>query len=475
MGNQTLVPIKCAAGKRRKSALLLLVAFLAGALASCTPRIGWGLVLWTVKGTSAKAGSIVPVYLKSNITKEYVIGVEDDPKARLEVPLWQIELFRSRRAATARVKEFGDYVSIYMIAAKDGLPIREKTSNLAKRVYRLRESEMVKVLEKVEGEAMYTGQTKLTGDWFRVLTLDGTTGYVFSYTMRVFDESSGEAPTIKAVQSDSELLDSIFTKSWRPAWFETMMDEDCVDLDFFALRFGLFGDAINRQVRIELPGTSKVFQYSTITQDKDWTVFEGTGLRIRKDAQAGIVASWGPEGEAELALEVTAGWRPDDTLARFVVPSGDIREAIRTEEARRSDLLRKFFASATSKYSKAGSSGALVFSDSSGSSLELWPSGLYSWNLTDALPAGFAPQVGASEAVQRGTIVFGLRLPDSLASAWQGGFSLYPDDTGRRTDYAYAMDSAGLKLSRLTAASPETRTGDLDRKFAALNFFFKGR
>jgi hypothetical protein len=457
------------------AAILLLAAALATALASCAPRTGWGLVLWTVKGTSAKAGSVVPVYLKSNITKEYVIGVQDDPKARLEVPLWQVELFRSRRAALARGKEFGEFTSIYMIAAKDGLPIREKTSNLAKRVYRLRESEMVKVLEKVEGEAMFTGQTKLPGDWYRVLTMDGTMGFVFSYTMRMFDESTGEAPSAQVAQSDSELLDSIFSKSWRPAWFETMMDENSVDLDFFALRFGLFGDAINRQVRIELPGTSKVFQYTTITQDKEWAVFEGTGLRIKNDAQAGIVASWGPQGEAESMPEATAGWKPDDTLVRFVVPSGDIREAIRAEEARRSDLLRGFFASVSQKYPRAASSGAYVFSDPSGSSLELWSSGLYSWNRTSVLPAGFAPFVDTTEIGQRGTAVFGLRLSDSLSSSWQGGFSLYPDDTGRRTDYAYSMDSAGLRIARLVTATPETKSGDLDRKFAPVTFLPSGR
>lgn len=456
-------------------ALLFLAASILLIFASCTPRIGWGLVLWTVKGTSAKAGSIVPVYLKSNITKEYVIGIQEEPATRLEVPLWQVELYNSRRAASARAKEFGNLLSIYLIAARDGLPVREKPSNLAKRVYRLRESEMVKAFEIVEGEAMYTGDTKLDGDWYRVLTLDGTSGFVFSYAMRMFDETTGEAPTVQVAQSDSELLDSIFTKSWRPAWYETMMDEESVDLDFFALRFGLFGDAINRQIRVELPGTSKVFQYSNITQEKEWIIFESTALKVRKDAQSGIIASWGPGGEADTAPAAVAGWKPDDTLARFVVPTQDVREAIRTEETRRSDALRAFFASADSKFPGSRKSGAIVFSDSSGSTLELWPSGLYSWNQTEKLPAGFAPTVGNSETTQKGTIVFGLRLSDTLASNWQGGFSLYPDDTGRRTDYAYTFDSAGIKVARLSAASPESRSGDTDRKFAPVYFSTAGR
>ncbi len=67
-------------------------------LASCARLEGWGLVIWSVKGTTAKAGSIVPVYLKSNISKTYMIGLPDDSKTKIEVPFATIEFFASKKS-----------------------------------------------------------------------------------------------------------------------------------------------------------------------------------------------------------------------------------------------------------------------------------------------------------------------------------------------------------------------------------------
>ena len=119
---------------KRGLALLFLILSLAALGAGCSSRrIGWGLVLWTVKGTGAKAGTLVPVYLKSNITKNYVIGLEEDPKARVEVPLWQVEFYPSKRAALRHAEEIKPLASIYLIAGRDGLPVRAQPSNKAER------------------------------------------------------------------------------------------------------------------------------------------------------------------------------------------------------------------------------------------------------------------------------------------------------------------------------------------------------
>ncbi|MEN6476689.1 MAG: hypothetical protein ABFC75_01720, partial [Rectinema sp.] len=146
---------RAVAGMAARSGLLVLFLIaLAAGMSSCSSRDGWGVVLWTVQGTGVKSGTIVPIYLKSNIGKVYVIGMpEADGGGKKEVPFWQIEQFRSKRAARQRVKEFGEYASVYMVAARDGLPIREKPDNdtTTKRVFRLREGQAVKVLAKVEG------------------------------------------------------------------------------------------------------------------------------------------------------------------------------------------------------------------------------------------------------------------------------------------------------------------------------------
>lgn len=473
---KTGIKIGSAQSVRRLARSAVIAAFIIAVLASCSPRIGWGVMLWTIKGTSAKAGSIVPVYLKSNITKLYVIGLEDDKKEKLEVPLWQIEMFRSKSAARKSVAQMADLVSLYMIAIRDGLPVREAPSNSidTKRVYRLRESEMVKVLKRVDGDAVYTGSEKLPGDWYQVLTMDGTKGYVFSYTMKMFDENSDLVPEQKDIQADSGAINTVFSRTWRPAWYTSMMEEGTVDLDYFSLRLGLFSDAINKQVRVELPSASKVFQYSSISQDKDWLVFESTDLKIKLESPTSLLVSWGPANEG--LPEDSAGWNAGDTFVRFVAVEKDIREAIRSEEARRSDALRGFFrAVAAAGGGEGDGAGTLTFSSPAAGTFKLWPSGSYSWKDTLFLPAAFAPSADDSAPEQKGTVAFGLRLSDNLTRLWQGGFSLYSDSTGQRTDYVYKLETKGLVLAKAIASAPGLPLSDIEKRLGTATFDFSGR
>lgn len=450
---------------------LLLIAALAAALASCAPRrIGWGVVLWTVKGTEAKAGSIVPVYLKSNIMKVYVVGLPGDATSKTEVPLWQIEMFRTKGAAAKRVAEMADLVSMYMVAARDGLPVRKSPSNAADRAYRLKSGETVKVLKRVDGEALYTGGEKLQGDWYQVLTLDGTVGYAFSHAMRIVDENSGSIPDGSSTEADADAVASIFSRTWRPAWYSAMLQDGTVDTDYFSLRFGLFGDAKNRQIRVELPSNSKVFSYSSITQDEGWIVFGSTDLRVKLDSPGSLLASWGAATEEPPAE--SAGWRSGDTQVRFVVVDADIREAIRAEEARCSAALRGFFQAAKAAGAKTEAAGTLSFASPQAGGFELWPSATYAWKNTDFLPAGFAPAEEGDSATQKGAISFGLRLDGALAADWQGGFSLYPESTGQRSDYVYKLDGAGLALARAVPAAPGLPLGETDKRLGTATLDF---
>ncbi len=131
-----------------------LVAILCSTLLlSCARLEGWGVVIWSVKGTTAKAGTVVPVYLKSNISKSYVIGLPED-KTKIEIPLPSLEFFSSKGAAEKRAQQFAPYAALYLSAGRDGLPVRDKASVSARRVYRLRLGESVKVLNAAEGEAV---------------------------------------------------------------------------------------------------------------------------------------------------------------------------------------------------------------------------------------------------------------------------------------------------------------------------------
>jgi hypothetical protein len=468
-------------------------------LGSCSSRLGWGVVLWTAAEGPLPAGSVVPVYIKSNIQKVYVVGVPGSKERgkKLELPFWQVELFPTRGKANARVKSMGENVGLYMIAVRDGLPLRDKPANSAKRVYRLREGQSVKILEKTEGEAVSTGGQALSGAWYYVLSDDGATGYAFSHAFRVYDEAK-EGPPVLAVEKKALAgrVDLIFSRSWRPEYFQEMLDDNRVDLDYFTLRYGFFVDAIRRQIRLELPAASRVFNYGDVSEAKGLYVFEGTPLRIKIESDARMVCSWsgaalaGAEDEALIVdtdanavadaaaaaaaaadaaakeagdSAAGAGGSLDDSAeegyaqvgssgsAAFVVLSSEPQETIRGEALRRQKLLSDFVDGI------GGEWGSLAEGAGIGR-LSLAKNGRFSWKYRGEAADAFLP----AEAGTSGEVAFRLFLDPALGSSWEGVLSLRfdpkpadsPGLAGRKwIDFLYRRSPAGLVLAPAAPSS----------------------
>jgi hypothetical protein len=457
---------------RRVAAFLC--GFIAAALlSSCAHRLGWGVVLWTAPDGPIPAGSIVPVYIHSNIDKVYVVGSLDGKK-KLELPLWQLELFSSKKKARARVAELGPNASLYLIASRDGLPVRSAPTSSADRVFRLRNNEAVKILAKVDGEKVETGGVALPGDWYSVMTDDGTKGFVFSATLRLFDESKdGELATATA-QTEAEKpaiqIDVLFSKTWRPEYFQEMLDDGHIDLDRFSQRYGLFSDSVRKQLRIELPTASEVFNYTSISEKDGDFAFEGTPLRLRFDSDSRLTADWSavqpgaepaPGAVASPQPQVPAqgqaapsGGAPAAQEASFVILSSDLRDAIRAEESRRQKLLDSFLS--------AGSEWSL----SSGSKFLVSRGKRFSWSGLSALPEGTLPGAfAAGSDSASGDLAFRLYLPPALSSKWEGAISLRSsaDPSGAWADFLYRHEGAELilqpagRLSGLEVESASSR------------------
>lgn len=429
---------------------------------SCSSRLGWGVVLWTEPDGPLPAGSVVPVYIKSNIEKVYVVGVPGSKVKgkKVEIELWQIELFKSKSKAIARVKAMGDNVSLYMTAARDGLFVRDKPDNVTgARVYRLRQGQSVKILEKVDGVPVSTGGQSLSGSWYRVLTDDGAIGYTFSHDYRLYDETKEGPPVLAAAKEAlSGRVDLVFSRSWRPEYFQEMIDDDRVDLDYFSLRYGLFVDAIRRQIRLELPAASEIFNYSGISESKGTYSFEGSPLRIKIESDSRMVCSWGAaqgeeartdSSEADAIAAPAAQAAPSDRRgsvdrsgsgdsAAFVVLSVEPREAIRLEALRRQKLLTAFADEAGASWS-APEAGRLVLNKN----------GRFTWAARGAAAAAFVPE-GAGEG---GEISFRAYVDPALAAEWSGSLSLRFDPAAPNSprqdwaDFLYRRSPAGLVLA----------------------------
>jgi hypothetical protein len=447
------------------------MALAAWLLASCSSRIGWGVVLWSSPEGSIPAGSVVPVYIKSNIQSLYVVGAPAS-RTKVELPLWQVELFGSKRAANARVAELGEYKSIYMVAARDGIPIRDKPNNsTAAQVFRLREGQSVKVLAKAEGEAVSTGGKALAGEWYLVLADDGTRGYVYSFSFKSYDETKEGPPVIaSSKKSLSGRVDLIFTRSWRPEYFQTMLDDERVDLDLFSLRYGLFVDSQHRQIRLELPGASELFAYSSISEADGVYSFEGSPLKARIESEKRLLLSWVDDAPGDAApapadaaaapaspedagadAAASAVQAPQDDLSSYktdgadgratlIVLDGEPREVIRLEELRRQRLLESF-ADAGTDWSST-EAGRLDFSKNR----------RFTWTGRAGLPSGYLPD-GLGDY---GEVSFRLFLDKGLEGQWDGAFSLRFDPplqaepgTPRPgwVDFAYRKTPEGLVMA----------------------------
>ena len=132
--------------------------------------MGYGVLLWGVPEERLQDGEIVPVYIKSNISHVYVIGVGG---GKIEVPLWQLTEPMSKRKAELAATEYAEFRRQYARAAIDGLPIRAEAANVAQQVYRLKKNEVIKLLYKGTGDDVMAGSRILEGEWLRVLTYDG--------------------------------------------------------------------------------------------------------------------------------------------------------------------------------------------------------------------------------------------------------------------------------------------------------------
>jgi hypothetical protein len=78
--------------------------------ASCSSPEGWGVLLWSTEDPPLQSGTVLPVHIRSNIDKVWVLGFPGGIKAgQFEVPLFRFEFVGSRAKAFKRAEDFAPY------------------------------------------------------------------------------------------------------------------------------------------------------------------------------------------------------------------------------------------------------------------------------------------------------------------------------------------------------------------------------
>ena len=118
-------------------------------LTSCGPRaIAWGLVLWGDATGPFATGSVVAITRDSQISDTYLVAVKGEREAR-EFAKGRVRKFAHRAEATAAAESLKPWLTSWAFSRKEDpppLPIREEADANAKTVYRLRYSQLVKVV-----------------------------------------------------------------------------------------------------------------------------------------------------------------------------------------------------------------------------------------------------------------------------------------------------------------------------------------
>jgi hypothetical protein len=403
--------------------------FLSGVLilSSCS-RMGYGILLWTNDDPHISSGTVLPVYIRSNIDHVWVVGVPDTAKIgnvdKIEVPLTLFEFVGSKRKAVKRAGEFAQYASVYAENMQDGLPIRDAPDNGARRVYRLRPGEIIKILEKSEGNPpISTTGDPLPGDWYMVLTNDGVSGFCFSYRLKLFDHHEG--PIIAAAASRRETtldpdLEMVLSRTWSPEYYHQMINSRRINISELQKKYRFDPGQDSGIAKVFLPDIEMEFIYESIIPDGEraWR-FEGTNLQMSLRTNTTLAVQY---------MDSTGSRR---TLV-FYSLSADVDDIIVQENSRRETQIKNIYSQGPS------------FTSNNYGTITLTESGNVTWTDFNLL----VPHLIPSESSGRGRIFMDLFISTTLAERYSGAFTLRLTDVtpNRNIFFMYGLDSQGLRL-----------------------------
>ncbi|MCL2832816.1 MAG: SH3 domain-containing protein [Treponema sp.] len=399
--------------------------------------LGYGVLLWACEDPDIPSGTVLPVYIKSNIDQVWVAGIPEEYRVsgsridKFEIPLSKLELIGSKKKALQWAQDFAPWALSYAETLQDGLPIREHPDNNARRVYRLKIGEIVKILAPVSGvAAVGTTGDPLPGDWFKVLTEDGSTGYCFSYRLRVFDHEGG---SLAAEVSGEETLedpdlDRLLARTWSAESYGTMVNSRRLDLDDLRQNWGFDPGQDTGLAVIKIKDLERTFSYTAIrsTGTRSWR-FEGSVLQMEL------------RSDTTLAVQFTEGTGALRTLLFVALPTS-VDDLIAQEIARREQLFSKIFTQGP------------VFSSHNYGTITFAEDSAFTWTGNDLL----IPQVIPAAALGSGVVDMRLFLAPALSDRYAGAFTLRfngINGPGAEVNFMYTIDNQGFRLEYVPDSS----------------------
>ena len=411
-----------------KKLLLVLACLLPLLLTSCSDKVmGYSVVLWTVPEQQLKSGDIVPVYIKSNISHVYVIGTQSGEKA--ELALWQLTEPVKKSKIKSVAAKYTENAATYASVKLDGLPCRAEPVNTAKQVYRLRKGEIIKILYKGKGQAPMAGQNPLEGDWYRILTDDGTMGWCFSYNLNLYETDENGQPVGGAEIVEEEEADDrwqiIANGVWYPDYFRTMIDGGNIDLGLIHPLYKFTIDEEAKKVSLNTATIHESWDYDGFTKTDEYEYsLNGISLKIIYRRANYIVLRY-----------TDASGKPQDL--NFVTIAENVSDIVNAEKTRRQQA-----------YMQIWSHGP-IFSSSSYGKIEFTEDGSFKWTGFKLL----VPSVIDAGTKNTGAASVKYSLSKDLAASYDGVLTMKFDGMSREVNFLYKLENGALRLEDTTGAN----------------------
>lgn len=389
--------------------ILLTVFFII--IVSCTPRVtGYAVVLWPEHDSPFTTGEILPIVNTSQLSETATVLAGDEQHV---LSLQRISIFDEESAARAFQENFEPWNDLYARSLITALPVRSMPDRSSTRLYRLRDGEMVKIIEREEESSDVGG---LVDFWYNVLTENGVTGWVFGRNLELV--SAGGRPLTPRDDKDrlDRLVRDIASTTWRPDFFIQMTRSGRINLDQFSPRYGLFGDFEQSTFRIVMPSYRKEFSYDDYSSSQRNQVnFQGSDLTL--------------ELIGDERVRATFLLNDRQRTETFVLFNENIGEIVLAERARRESILQQFLARGTGLISTAF--GTIELSQES---VIRWEG--YERLVPNILPAGF-------DGIA--TMQFSLFIADDLRNRYDGALRFVMGG-GIVRSFLYTLTDDGIRL-----------------------------
>ena len=399
---------------RRAGKIPALYIFICLVFIGCSFRPeGWGVFLWSHEEDAFPTGSMVPIVKTSMLNTTYDIQLDKQAQV-FTVDQWRLAFFKRKSQAEEYSARFDGYRDLYAVSNLAGLPVRDDRDPDAKRVYKLRMGEIIKVLEKDDIPST-AGEDE--GFWYKVLTDGGVIGFTFDRYLQLYT-SLQLAEREQNVERDGN-LDQFLNSNYRPSYYRDMLVRRRIDLARFLPEYGLYPDPENGKLVIVAEDHTSTINFTSVTRvSENAYAFEGSTLLM-------VVKS---KNEVNLQYSEESVQYSED----YVFINADIDILIIQERERRFTLLDQIFALGNTL--KSAAYGTIVMDEN----------GRFSWDGIDRL----VPDIVSSTAGNSGSIDFPLHLSEELKGLYDGVMSfVFPE--AELVHFLYILENEGIRLKHI--------------------------